>query len=162
MNTCYICYNKTNLYSFVYVFCSQSLILTVNEMDRNFCLKPSSDTRKKYSDVLFLSRIYTEELDPIHDGLCGYRAVARELHVSLKHVVEALCAFALEFQDDARVVAAQERWHLVSRHVEQGKGVDRSGWLISRIDCKFINNLSYYHCYLCILFIIIVTVICLV
>lgn len=105
-------------------------------MDRSACLTPTRDTFKMRNKALFLSRLYTDVKDPIHDGLCGFRAVAEEVGVSLLQVVEGLVEFAFENENHPTVKEAKQRWILVSRHAAEGTGVDKTGWLNAREDCK--------------------------
>lgn len=128
---------------FIDVFCSQYLQMAGSEMNRSSCLTPTRDTRKMSNEALFLSRAYTDVKDPIHDGLCGYRAVAEEVGVLHQEVVQGLLDFAVKNGKHPTVKAAKKRWALVLRHVVEGTGVDETGWLNAREDCKY----TYLFCF---------------
>ena len=107
----------------------ENIVLLTYIMNDIHCLGPTRDTIKHLSNELFVSRQLAMEEDVLHDGLCGYRAVAEELGII------RLFAYYHENQN----VNARKHLGLAKESLKsQGIGVSRDGWMKGHEDCKCI------------------------
>jgi len=73
----------------------------------------------------------------MHDGYCGYRAVAREEGVSYEYICKSLHTFAQENPNHTLSVG-KARWEYAANQVASKEtGIDRKGWLNAFEDCKY-------------------------
>lgn len=56
----------------------EKMLILAHNMDQCYCVSPTKDTIRHFSDHLFVSRLFAREEDVPYDGYCGYQAVGIE------------------------------------------------------------------------------------
>ena len=112
-------------------------------MRRSSFLTDTHDTIVCSKMQLFASRTQAFLEDVVHDGACGYRAVAKEVGESFELICDILYHFGVNNPDD-KYAFAKKRWTRVHEQLQGSfTGLNRQDWLNGLEDCKLVNYFYY-------------------